>query len=467
MFAEKKASFSNRKKSELKVRNLPIFLLIICLTTCISCVSSTRGHYYYKTQDYEQAITEYNYVLKQNPNNFKANMGMGDIYFERKKFEKAKFYYDKAAQSHPDDSELKKKQAKLIKKFDSINKLKEEGNKFFSEKHYIEADAKYNEILNIYPDDKYASIKSEECKGIINKASNYFSRGANAERDGDYKIAFEKYKIAYELTPDNIIYRDKMDKIKIELDKTRAFISSQVETIEEGNYEEAIEILESKTRKSIKSDEMDYYLALSYSKAAKNQSNDNKTLIYMHKALKKIDNIRPDNEIFNKVKELKIILEEEIDRIENKVIVKMKKAQNYFEKKNFNQAMKMYNSIIKDYPDSKFIQECRKWEILCNIEEIMSMKYNPLPQLEQGDKDNVFEDVIIEISNETSFKIDFFYHGIDAGKVFIQPDSTHEISFAEGKYKMAARLFSNKLYLFARENELSKGKYTLLFYEQR
>jgi tetratricopeptide (TPR) repeat protein len=467
MFTAKKASFVSRTKASFIKRRFIIIFSLLVLIPLTSCISATRGNYYYKRQNYEQAIKEYTYVLEQNPKNFKANEGMGDIHFERKEFEQARLYYDKAAEARPTDTELVKKRAKLNQIFEGINELIIEGNELFSEKSFVEAEAKYKEIIGIYPDDQQAITKSTECRKIINDASLNFSEGANAERDGDYKVAFEKYKKAYELTPENDIYKDKMESAKGELDKAREFIALQVETIKEENYEDAISSLESKSGKTSKSDEIDYYLALAYAKVALNQKDDNETLRNMYNALNRIKDLNSESQFYSQASELKKKIEEAIDSTEYKVETLMKKANDYYLDKDYDQALKAYTAIIKDYSESKFVKECRKREVICIIEEIMTMEYNPLPELEVADTGKVFKSVIIEITNKTSFKLQFFYLGKDFGKVDIEPGAVVDLEFQPSHYKMAAKLFANKLYLYARENELLKGKYSLLFYEQR
>lgn len=450
------------------IKFLYLIIIVIFLTLpSISCISPTRGDYYFKKQNFEQAITEYNYVLEQDPNNYRANLNMGEIYFERREFEKALSFYKKAAEKKPDDKVIREKIAKVNKIFLKVEAVTQEGDIFFNDKNYTEADVKYKEALDMFPGYQIASDKSEECHNIINNAAIDFSEGATAERDENFKRAFEKYRDAYELTPYNDNYKKKMDIAKAEYKKNRALIEQGIASINQGNFDEAITTLEKRALKARKSDEINLHVAIAYSKLVDKHNNGNDKLRDANSALKKLELIQPDSEQFIKTSNLKDKLLNDIESVENKVALKMKKAHKIFQRKNYDQAMKTYRSIVEVYNQSKYVKVCKKSEILCMIEMIFLKKYNPLPQLEPANVSKVFENVVIEISNETSYKLQFYFHGIDAGSVDVKSGSTEEIDFKPGTYKLAAKLFAGKYFYFAQKLELSQGKYSLLFYEKR
>ncbi|MBU1626655.1 tetratricopeptide repeat protein [bacterium] len=451
-------------------QNLYLTIIYIIIAVSISsCVSPTRGNYFKKSQNYEQAIMEYNYVLKQNPDNYAANLGLGDIYFERREFDKASLYYDRAALTKPHNTEIKKKISKVIAIFEKVDELMKEGNNYFSLKDYLKAQAKYKEILDFYPDHEKATAKLEECKGIIDKAALFFSKGAASERDGDLQKAFDNYSKSYYMTPNNEIYKKKVENIKEELGKSRASIDSGLDSMNMGNFNEAISTLEKRSEIDKKSDEVYFHLAEAYSKAAQKKENSNEKLSNLKIALAKLENVSKGSIFYQGALELqkKILLD--IEEIEEIVEARMRAAKSYYEKKMFSKALENYESIIVDFDESRFVPECKKQEVLCQIDEILiTSRYQPLPILESNKRgeSNVFKDVVIELKNETPYKLQFLYYGSDSGFVEIGADSAIDISFTPGKYKLAAKLFGKKIHHFAQEEDLSRGKFSILFYEK-
>ena len=199
----------------LCIKKITFFLsLLLFITFCLGCVSSTRGNYFKKSQNYEQAIIEYKIVLAENPGNFRANMGLGDIHFERKEFDRASFYYDKAAQKRPGDPSLKEKLSKIKEIFGRIDALMLEGDGFYKDKLYLDAIIKYKRILEITAVQEEATQKLKDCKTRIDEAALFFSEGASGEREGDYKKAFYNYSKAFDITPYNDHYKKKKDPSK-------------------------------------------------------------------------------------------------------------------------------------------------------------------------------------------------------------------------------------------------------------
>jgi tetratricopeptide (TPR) repeat protein len=470
---ENSQKFTRKIIDKMNLLNKNLFLsifLLILTTSYFACVSSTRGTYYKKYQNYDQAIEEYNYVLEQNPDNYAANLGLGDIYFERKQYDKASLYYDKAAQKKPKDPELRAKIKKLKDTLEKIDVLEKEGNTFFTSKDYLNAQAKYKEILNLYPDDKNAIDKDNEIKAILDKAAATFSEGATFERDANLKKAYENFNKAYDLTPYNDIYKKKMEAIKVEFEKANAAITSSIDLLNKGKSDEAISSLEERSAKDKNSDEINFYLAQAYLKTAQSKENSNEKLSNLKIALVKIESVPNGSNFQQNAIELQKNITDEIEKIEIDIEARMKEARLFYESRSFSQALQIYRAIIKDKGESRNIPECKKMEILCIIDEvIISSNFNSLPELQptENTDSNVFKDVIIEISNETPYKLQFLYYGPDFGSYEIEPGSATDISFKPGKYKQVAKLYGKKIHLFAKENDLQKGKYVLLFYEKK
>ena len=182
----------------------------------------------------------------------------------------------------------------------------------------------------------------------------------------------------------------------------------------------------------------------------------------------KLENICSESEYYSEAVKLKKQVDSTIDKIENDIESMMRRARSSYERRDYTESLDIYRSIIRDFSESKHVTECKSLEVLCEIDKIFNRKYSPLPELEPAGRDisKVFDNVVIEVSNQTSFKVQFFYYGIDAGIVEYKAGSVGDINFTQGKYKLATRLLGKKLYLFAQEIELTKGKYSLLFYEK-
>ena len=121
------------------MKTIAYLILLLYITLLYSCISPSRGNYYFKKKNYEQAIIEYNIVLEKNPANYQANLRMGDIFCERREYDIALKYYSKAANTKPDNDEVKKKIAELERIFKRIEQLKQDGDVLFSKRFYKKA----------------------------------------------------------------------------------------------------------------------------------------------------------------------------------------------------------------------------------------------------------------------------------------------------------------------------------------
>jgi tetratricopeptide (TPR) repeat protein len=443
-----------------------ITLLIFDIFIHYSCVSPTRGNYYFKLQDYDQAIAEYNIVLASNPDSFTANLRMGDIYFSRAEYYKSKSFYVRAFNLKPGNIEAKEKLEKIDKVFDKLDGLKHQGDDFFNLRNFVKAEIVYNDIIDLFPDYKGIKEKIDECKKMINDASLIYAEGLKFEQAKELKKSLASFKKALESTPFNQEYKDKIDAVQKEINIVRDDIYKALNFTKSREFDKAIKILDRINSDTGYSDEIDYYFVEIYKALANKNSNMNEKLKYLKKASEKSKSITDGNQ-FNDLEVIDCQINAEIELIEVNIKSKKEKADQLMLEKKFIEAANLYNDISTKTKESSSSIDSAKLEIKCRIENIFSKKYMPLPELELTYNLSIFDSTVIAVINNTSYPLNFFYYGDEAGSVEIKPGKIIDVKFPPGKYKLAAILNTGKLFYFAGEKQLNIGKFELLFYEEK
>jgi tetratricopeptide (TPR) repeat protein len=156
------------------------------------------GNVYYEQKKYDKAIEVYKQAISINPNLVQVYNGLGNVYYEQKKYEEAIEVYKQAIAINPN----------LVQAFNGL------GNVYYEQKKYEEAIEVYKQAIGINPNlvQVYNGLgnvyfeqkKYEEAIEVFNQALVvdskyalvYYHRGINYENLKNYSEAlanFEKY----------------------------------------------------------------------------------------------------------------------------------------------------------------------------------------------------------------------------------------------------------------------------------
>ncbi len=134
-------------------------------------------------------VTEALKKAEAQPNDFKAQMDAGDLYYQIQRFDEAAKFYERASKIHPDALEV------IIKT----------GNAYFDGEQYEKAEKFYTSALAKNPDD--ANVRTDLGLTFYLRSPPDVDRAIK-----EYKISLERNP-NHELTLQNLIvaYRDKGD----------------------------------------------------------------------------------------------------------------------------------------------------------------------------------------------------------------------------------------------------------------
>lgn len=215
--------FINRQKNKKRTNGFIIssvasFILIILAIIFMTVFTNhlETANSLFENKKYEQAIIQYNAVIKENKiledvafskdriieaqsfiDQASSFVAKGDSFYKNNQLEEALVEYNKGKEIYPYLKGLEKKIADIV----VIEKKNKEGDSLFEKKKYEDALSKYGEILKINPTHNISQQKIKKINGILIEVNSLIRGG-----DGfyEYKLfdeAILEYNKAKEIYP--------------------------------------------------------------------------------------------------------------------------------------------------------------------------------------------------------------------------------------------------------------------------
>lgn len=221
----------------------------------------------YSKGEYDNALEQYNTLLKISPNNeiyeikvdniqkIKDGMTEIDNLMNLGKYSEALDVVDKLKTLNPEDKNLDTIRDKIMENlYKQISSLRVQADELIKSGDYAKAVRRLETILKFDPNDVDAKSKLQIAKSKLEeKISKLMSDGRNAYNSGKYSEAIRLFSLVLEDDPNNQVAKSLLsdarkkynetvakDKEKIERD-VATFISRGVEEYRKGNIDKAID----------------------------------------------------------------------------------------------------------------------------------------------------------------------------------------------------------------------------------
>ena len=172
------------------------YLTIIVFLSSVLSVSAQsdekairKGNRYYKSGNYEQAISNYRKALDIRPNNAKAQFNLGDVYYAKQSYDTAYNEFQKVLELSPD--------AKL--KSDALFNM---GNCLLAQNKYYDAFNIYKVSLKMNPENDNALYNLEYCRAHLVKSEVWVVQAEHGRIEASEKMAFNGQRVTLTSQPD-------------------------------------------------------------------------------------------------------------------------------------------------------------------------------------------------------------------------------------------------------------------------
>ena len=196
-----------------------------------------KGVEFFGKGDFENAILNFEEVLKINPSNpvaaeyiskigeetkkyVKKEIVKVDYLISKKRYREAKNKLKRLLKIAPEDPELLKKLGEIESRMDrELNRLLEKGKEYYKNKDYDTARRYFESVLVISPGHSMASSYLEKIKkkerGV--DPQKYYIMGVQAYADGDYELAIAYWEKVLSVDPENENARKNIERAKSRL----------------------------------------------------------------------------------------------------------------------------------------------------------------------------------------------------------------------------------------------------------
>ncbi len=172
------------------------YLTIIVFLSSVLTVSAQsdekairKGNRYYKSGNYEQAISNYRKALDIRLNNAKAQFNLGDVYYAKQSYDTAYNEFQKVLELSPD--------AKL--KSDALFNM---GNCLLAQNKYYDAFNIYKVSLKMNPENDNALYNLEYCRAHLVKSEVWVVQAEHGRIEASEKMAFNGQRVTLTSQPD-------------------------------------------------------------------------------------------------------------------------------------------------------------------------------------------------------------------------------------------------------------------------
>ena len=169
--------------------------IIVFLSSALSVSAQSdektirKGNRYYKSGNYEQAISNYRKALEIRPNNAKAQFNLGDAYYAKQSYDTAYTEFQKVVEMSPD--------AKL--KSDAVYNM---GNCLLAQNKYYDAFNIYKVSLKLNPENENALYNLEFCRAHLVKSQIWVVQPEHGRVETKEKEAFNGQRVTLTAQPD-------------------------------------------------------------------------------------------------------------------------------------------------------------------------------------------------------------------------------------------------------------------------
>lgn len=395
----------------------------------------------------DQQLNEITRIAEENTakeSEYNAAIANGEKFIKFRKYDLAKAEFEKALAVRPDESYPKEKIAELQSLIEEANKTKAAydetivgADRLFNLKYYENARKEYEKALNAKPDEDYPAAQIKEIDKILVQ-KNEFDRLVNladeAYGNKDMEAAKANYQAALKIYPDENYPKTMIDKVNssllanagskdelyqksiVEADK---FLSSKDYTNALKEYENASALKPAEqypTQKiaevkglmeKISGDELEFNRAVQRGEQLMAQ----KDYTSARGEFTKASQLKP-NESYpkEKLQEINQLLKQQ-DENQASFDQSVAKAEGYFAKKEYDQALNEYQKALVSIPGQKAVTD--------KIDEINRMKSG------LAAKDNQFTSLL----SEADILFDKASYNEAKGKyneiLVIEPDDEH------------------------------------------
>jgi tetratricopeptide (TPR) repeat protein len=367
---------------------------------------------FFKSGDYEQAKTKYTAakkILPEDPypdkqiteitriaeeavakqNDYNNELANGEKFIKFRKYELAKAEFEKALMVKPEETYPKDKIAELTVLIEETNKAKaaydetiSDADRLYNLKYYENARKEYEKALDAKPDEDYPAAQIKEIDKILVQKGEFdrlVEAGDEAYMNKELEKAKTSYQSALKIYPDESYPKTMIDKVNASLSTTTSkdvlyqkaiadadnFLASKDYTNALNEYENAStlksgdkypvqKIAEVKAlMEKISGDELEYNRSVQKGEQFVIQNDYASARTEFTKA----NELKP-NEAYpkEKLKEINLILKQQD---ENKASFDMSvaKAEDYFAKKDYDNALKEYQNALIIIPGQKEVTE--------------------------------------------------------------------------------------------------------------
>ena len=169
--------------------------IIVFLSSALSVSAQSdekairKGNRYYKSGNYEQAISNYRKALDIRPNNATAQFNLGDVYYAKQSYDTAYNEFQKVLELSPD--------AKL--KSDALFNM---GNCLLAQNKYYDAFNIYKVSLKMNPENDNALYNLEYCRAHLVKSEVWVVQAEHGRIEASEKMAFNGQRVTLTSQPD-------------------------------------------------------------------------------------------------------------------------------------------------------------------------------------------------------------------------------------------------------------------------
>ena len=178
------------------MNRLAKYLTMLVFLSSVATVSAQsdekairKGNRYYKSGNYEQAISNYRKALEIRPNNAKAQFNIGDAYYAKQSYDTAYNEFQKVVEMSPD--------ARL--KSDAVYNM---GNCLLAQDKYYDAFNIYKVSLKLNPENENALYNLEYCRAHLVKSKIWVVQPEHGRVEFKEEEAFNGQRIALTSRPD-------------------------------------------------------------------------------------------------------------------------------------------------------------------------------------------------------------------------------------------------------------------------